>query len=115
MPGYQRLTIGRGATWQTTLEVRDDAGALVVLAGATALMQVRATTPTVNPPLEVLSTTNGRIAVVDPGTLLLRLTAAETLALAWSYGVYDVLLTQGATVTALLGGEIFVDPLVTRA
>jgi hypothetical protein len=117
MPGvasYQRFVLARGATWQTTVEVRDAAGGLIDLTGAGVVMQVRTVAAAADPVLLELSTGNGRISVANPGTLVLRLTGAETDALPWSHGVYDVRLTLADQTMVLLRGEMLIDPTVTR-
>lgn len=114
MTSYQRFVIPRGASWRDTLEVRDDDGVLVPLAGAVVVMQVRDVADAANPALIELSTTNGRISIAGTGVLQLALTAVETAALSWSHGVYDVRMTLAGQTTVLVRGEMLIDPTVTR-
>jgi len=98
-----------GTGIMTTFPVTD-------LTGYTADLQVRAApgSPTV---LIELSTTNGGITL-DPttGTVTLNVSAAQTAALAWSQGVYDLLLTSSTGfVTRLAQGNVIVTQDVTRS
>jgi hypothetical protein len=111
--GYQRIVITKGATWETDIEVQDEVGDPMVLTGASAAMQIRATLDNPAVLLE-LTTGNGRIEIAGPGALVLLLTAEETAAQGWDHGVYDLRMTIADQVSVLLRGEILIDPVVTR-
>lgn len=57
---------------------------------------------------------NGTISITRDGQFQLVLTAAETALLAWSEGVYDIEIVDGATVVRIIEGSILVSPEVTR-
>ncbi len=116
--GRHDFTIEQGATWRTTIEWRDEVGALVPLAGYQARMQARRATDTPEVLVE-LTTENGRIALASPGVIALTLPAADTAALDWRTAGrsarYDLeLVAPDGTVTRLLKGTLSLDPEVTK-
>ena len=110
------LTILQGATFVHPLVWKAGVPAVPVdLTGCSARMQVRAQVPSADVLLE-LTTDNGRIELgTTDGAITLKLTAAETAALAWQRGVYDLeIVHSDASVRRLLEGSIKVKPEVTR-
>lgn len=114
-----KLQIDQGATFAKTVtwQVRNPPApaAPVDLTGCVARMQVRQTvaSPTV---LLELTTENGRIALGDAsGTISLRVEAADTQALTWTAGFFDLEIEfADGTVRRLLAGSVTVSPEVTR-
>lgn len=85
------------------------------LVGYTARMQVRPSYTSDTILLE-LTTTNGRIIIDEPNkTIELRVDAADTEALTWKYGVYDLeMVSPAAYVVQLLRGNINVKNEATK-
>lgn len=84
----------------------------VDLAGATARMQVRAGIG--GALLLELTTENGGLAITGPGTLTRTLSAAQTAALTWTEGVYDLEIEYpDGTVQRYLQGAVTVSREVT--
>lgn len=111
--GQHDFEIKQGATFTRTLTISDD-GTARNLTGYTARMSIRRGA---NDATELLSMTTGnaRIAIIAlSGVVTLTLTAAETAALTWLRGVYDLELVSGTIVTRILEGAITVSPEVTR-
>ena len=88
----------------------------VDLTGCTARMHVRDAVASADV-LLALTTENGRITLGGTaGTVTLQLSAAETAAITWQRGVYDLeIVHANATVRRLLAGTIKLSPEVTRA
>ena len=117
MAAFRRpLTILQGETFSHQLVWKAGVPAVPVdLTGCSARMQVRSVVTSGAVLLE-LTTGNGRIALGGlDGTLTLQLTAAETEALTWRNGVYDLeLVHPGGQVRRLAEGSVKVKPEVTR-
>jgi hypothetical protein len=55
------------------------------------------------------------VAAGPPGVIAITVTAAQTAAMAWKHGVYDLeLVSPNGTVERLLKGDVVVDFEVTR-
>ena len=109
---YWKITIEQGATWTTTLTLADRD-----LTGCTARMQIRETAPSPSPLLSLTSSPAAGIVITPgpPGIIAVTITAAQTTALTWKTGVYDLeLVSAGGIVERLLKGDVVVDPEVTR-
>ena len=110
MAAFSEIVIEQGATFNTTINVEDTAGAAVNLFGYTANSMMRksyystsATTITST----VTGTANGEV------TLLV--SAANTAALTPGRYVYDVIITSPTSVvTRVVEGIVTVLPSVTR-
>lgn len=112
--GTWNILIEQGATFDTTLTWKDEAGTPVNLTGYTARMQIRPEVGSSTVTLD-LTTANGRIALGGAaGTIRLTIDAATTAALLPSVQVHDLELVVGSTVTRLLRGSVTIDPEVTR-
>lgn len=84
----------------------------VDLAGATARMQIRAGVG--GALLLELNTENGGLAITGPGTLTRTMSAAQTAALTWTDGVYDLEVEYAdGTVQRYLQGSVTVSREVT--
>lgn len=114
-PTYNFKPVVQGADWSVTLTVSDENGNPKDLSGYSAKMQVRAE-PNSSVLIELTSTPAAGITVTGvSGTIGIVMTAAETAALTFQHGIYDVMLTSGAgVVTYLLRGEFTLLPRVTR-
>ncbi|HXH24529.1 MAG TPA: hypothetical protein VNI78_04720 [Vicinamibacterales bacterium] len=113
--GQLPLEILQGETLVKPMTWYDEAGQPVDLTGYTARMQARERhgSPTV---LLELTTENGGIQLGGPsGTITLSMSAAQTAALTWRRGVYDLeLVSPAGVVTRLIEGVITVVPEVTQ-
>lgn len=110
------LTVYQGATFRRVITWSAGTPAVPVsLVGCTARMQVREKLDAPAVLLE-LTTENGRIVLGGlAGTVTLVLTAAETEALTWRSGVYDLEIEfPSGDVRRLLAGTVRVVPEVTR-
>jgi hypothetical protein len=115
-PFRVNLTIYQGSTFLKTLTWKTgEPAAPVDLTGCSARMQVRQPLDSSVVLLE-LTTGNGRIALGGAaGTVELSMTAADTAALTWPYGVYDLeIVHPGGDVRRLLAGKVKVVLEVTR-
>lgn len=84
----------------------------VDMTGATARMDIRDSNGAL---LLSLTTENGRLVIAAPGRLIITLTAAETAAIAWSAGVYDLeLQMSNGDVTRWAQGSVSVSREVTH-
>lgn len=118
--GKLNLKIEQGATFKRLLQWKaGDPAVPVDLTGYVARMQVRGEQAASSVLLE-LTTANGGIAITDAaqGKFELRIKAADTSALTFDSGVYDLEMVApdgpDNTVTRLLAGSVSVSPEVTR-
>ncbi|GAA4626653.1 hypothetical protein GCM10023196_035750 [Actinoallomurus vinaceus] len=108
------ITIEQGATWRTTLTVKDATGAAVDLTGYSARMQIRPSVESTTVLLE-LATGSGITITGPAGQIALVITATATTGINWTGAVYDLELTApGGDVTRLLQGRVALSPEVTR-
>lgn len=105
--GEINLIIEQFASWSLDLTVTDAAGAPYDLTGAGARMQIRAATG--GDLFVELSTAGGEITIPAPATdgkIELRLTPAETGALAFGSGLFDLLIDEvGGDVLRIIQGR----------
>lgn len=119
MPGKLNLKINRGETFRHLLKWQDANEAPIDLTGYSARMHVRSSVDAPTTLLE-LTTANNKISFpnADQGEILLHLTAAETAALTWDTGVYDlelvIVIALVEEVTRLVEGKVTVTKEVTR-
>jgi hypothetical protein len=109
------FVIEQGSTLDKAFVWKDSAGAVINLSGYTARMQIRQTVSSSTVLLE-LTTLNNRI-IITPGEGKVRLlvAAADTAAITWQRGKYDLeLMSSTGTVTRLLYGDVEVSREVTR-
>lgn len=110
--GHYNLVIEAGANFERvfTWSTIDN------LTGYTARAYIRGSADASGSPLLELTTENGRITLGGVlKTITLRLTDAETAALAWSDGAWDLeMISGGGIVTRLLEGIVTVRGNVTR-
>jgi hypothetical protein len=119
MPGKLNLKINRGETFRHILKWQDANETPIDLTGYTARMHIRSSIDAPTTLLE-LTTSNNKISFPNAleGEILLKLTAAETAALTWDTGVYDlelvILVSAVEEVTRLVEGKVTVTKEVTR-
>ena len=110
MAAFTELLIEQGATFSTTVNVEDTAGAAINLYGYSAASQMRksyyATSNTT-----ITSTITGNAN----GEITLSMTSANTSALTPGRYVYDLLITApDTTKTRVVEGIVIVSPGVTQ-
>ena len=110
MAAFTELLIEQGATFSTTVNVEDTAGAAINLFGYSASSQMRksyyATSNTI-----ITSTITGNAN----GEITLSMTAANTANLTPGRSVFDLLITSPTGVkTRVIEGVIVISPGVTR-
>lgn len=101
------LVMVQGATFEKTFEWKDSTKTAINLTGYTARLQIRSDTDSSTTLIE-LTTENGRITLNDPtsGSIKLYISAADTAALTFNTGVYDLELQHIAS------GRTIVDNIV---
>lgn len=110
MAAFSELLIEQGATFSTTVNVEDSAGASINLAGYSASSQMRKS---------YYATSNSTITATVTGTangeITLSMTAANTASLTPGRYVYDLLITApDTTKTRVVEGIVIVSPGVTQ-
>lgn len=113
--GTYNFTIEQGTTFSREIVWKDDQDNPIDVTGYTARMQIRSSVADATVLLE-LTSENGRITVgTTDGKFTLSITDADTTAITWASGVYDLEVIDGSSdVTRLLKGTITVDKEVTR-
>jgi hypothetical protein len=107
---FTELLIEQGATFSTTVNVSDSAGAAVNLYGYTASSQMRKSFyATSNTTISAVVTSNAS------GEITLSMTAANTANLTPGRSVFDLLITAPSGIkTRVIEGIIVISPGVTR-
>lgn len=102
------IVIDQNSTFNTEIDLTDDAGNALDLAGYSAKSQIRRWYTSTSPTAEFDVTLSG-------GSLLLSLTANSTANLIYGRYVYDVTLTDSSNnVTRVVEGIVTVTPGVSR-
>lgn len=109
------MQITKGAKFVRTFVIQKN-GVDLDMTGYSARLQVRVT---VNDPTALLTLTVGdglTITAGPPGKITITLTNAQTAALAWTTGVYDIRIVEpdGDVLEPPFGGTITVVPMVTQ-
>ena len=113
------LVMVQGATFEKACEYKDSTKTSIDLAGYTARLQVRSDTDASTTLIE-LTTENGRITLNDPttGVIQLYISAADTAALTFNTGVYDLEIQHVASgrtiVENIVYGNVSLRKNVTR-
>jgi hypothetical protein len=109
------FVIEQGSTLDKAFVWKDSTGTVINLSGYTARMQIRQTVSSTTVLLE-LTTLNNRIIITpSEGKIRLLVAAADTGAITWQRGKYDLeLVSSTGTVTRLLYGDVEVSREVTR-
>ena len=114
MASRLNITVKQHATFNKRFVWRDKNGRAVNLTGWTAKLQVRSVPASPDVLLE-FSTTNGRIALYQNGTIELMMSDEDTGQLAFKNGAYDLVLeTPTGEKIRLLEGKLTVSDGVTR-
>lgn len=110
MAAFTELLIEQGATFSTTVNVEDTAGAAINLTGYSASSQMRKSYyATSNTTITSIVTGNAN------GEITLSMTAANTAALTPGRQVFDLLITSPTGIkTRVVEGIIVISPGVTQ-
>lgn len=103
------LVIDQGSTFSADLNLTDENGDVLDLAGYTANSQIRKWYTSTSASAEFTTDIN-----VPEGIVTLSLTAEETGNLTAGRYVYDVEINNGSTVSRIVEGIVTVTPQVTR-
>ena len=99
----------QGSTYSFTITITDsDTGAVYPLTGATAAAKIRETAASTTSFAFTCNVTEAT------GVITVSMTATETAAITIENGVWDIELTEGATVTRLCEGTVYIKPEVTK-
>ena len=110
MAAFSEIVIEQGATFSTTINVEDTAGAAINLFGYTANSMMRKSYYS-SSATTITSTVTG----IANGEITLGVTAANTASLTPGRYVYDVIITSPSSiVTRVIEGIVTVLPSVTR-
>lgn len=112
--GKWDFTLEQGADFGVTITWQDANGSAINVTGYTARMKIKES-KTSTATLISLTTENGRISLGgSAGTVTLSISAADTAALDFDTGVYDLeLVGGGGTVTRLVEGVVYFSKEVT--
>ena len=108
---YAELTVDQGSTFESTIDLVTDDGAVINVAGYVFTGQIRksyySTNPTANLTLSIVDAANGNVKV--------SITAANTANIKAGRYLYDIkMIDTSNTVTRLVEGVITITPQVTR-
>lgn len=110
--GIYNLEILQGETFEKRITWKDQSGNVVDLSGYSAKMQIRNSKSQTAPLIVELSTTNGKIVIVD-NVIIITIAASETASMNFTIGYYDLELTKASVVKRLLQGSVTLDVGVT--
>jgi len=108
---YAELTVDQGSTFESTIDLVTDDGAVINVTGYTFTGQIRksyySTNPTANLTMTIVDAANGNVKV--------SMTAANTANIKAGRYLYDIKMTDTSNiVTRLVEGVITITPQVTR-
>lgn len=108
---YAELTVDQGSTFESTIDLVSDDGAVINVAGYVFTGQIRksyySTNPTANLTLTILDAANGNVKV--------SMSAATTANIKAGRYLYDIKMVDTSnSVTRLVEGVITITPQVTR-
>lgn len=108
---YAELTVDQGSTFESTIDLVTDDGAVINVAGYVFTGQIRksyySTNPTANLTLSIVDAANGNVKV--------SISAANTANIKAGRYLYDIKMKDTSnTVTRLVEGIITITPQVTR-
>lgn len=113
------ITIRKYATFRLPLQIKNGTGESATpapLTGITPRMQIRASADATEILMD-FTVANGRIEIVDAaqGQIMLRISRADTAAIGWATGVYDLLLIDSENEgKRILEGTVTASQGVTR-
>ena len=110
--GQLNILIEQGATFSKSLTIYSSGTTPLNLTGKTLRGVVRYRLQDASPALTFTFTLGNQST--NPGTVTMTAAATLTDALTQSKGVYDVELVDGATITRLLEGDVFISLSVSR-
>ena len=108
---YAELTVDQGSTFESTIDLVSDNGAVINVAGYVFTGQIRksyySTNPTANLTLAIMDAANGNVKV--------SMTAATTANIKAGRYLYDIKMVDTSnSATRLVEGVITITPQVTR-
>lgn len=108
---YAELTVDQGSTFESTIDLVTDDGAVINVAGYVFTGQIRksyySTNPTANLTLTIVDAANGNVKV--------SMSAATTANIKAGRYLYDIkMVDTSSSVTRLVEGIITITPQVTR-
>ena len=108
---YAELTVDQGSTFESTIDLVTDDGAVINVTGYAFTGQIRksyySTNPTANLTLSIVDAANGNVKV--------SISAANTANIKAGRYLYDIKMRDTSnTVTRLVEGVITITPQVTR-
>ncbi len=105
----------QAATWQFSDATWKDAnGNPVDMTGYTARMQIRPDHSSTSSAYDVLSTTDGTIALGSNGVIAINVPASRTVRYSWGVGYYDLkVMSLAGVVTTLLAGRVMPNQAAT--
>ena len=109
MAAFSEIVIEQGATFNTTINVEDTAGAAINLYGYTANSMMRKSYYSTS-----ATTITSTVTGTANGEVTLTVSATNTASLTPGRYVYDVEIVDGSEVTRVLEGIITITPEVTR-
>lgn len=114
--GKLNIVIEQGATFEVPLIWKDETGSEVAgLSAWDARMQVRSPLSSPEILLELTVDNGGIIMGLNPGEIKLFISDADTAAIDWLAGVYNLeVISPSGSVTRLLKGNVKIDLEVTR-
>lgn len=108
---YAELTLDQGTTFETTIDLVDDTGVAINVAGYVFSGQIRKSYYSSNPTANLVIT----ISNAASGNVNISLDAANTSNIAAGRYLYDIKMTDTQnTVTRIVEGVITVTPQVTK-
>jgi hypothetical protein len=110
------LEITQGTTFNETVEIKDDLGVAENLTGSSFLLQIREYAFSVD--YLISATDSNSLLEVTPllGVVNIKLPPTETNKLIYNRASYDLIQTKpSGEKIRILGGEVKVQPLVSRA
>lgn len=110
--GIYNLEILQGETFEKRITWKDKSGNVVDLSGYSAKMQIRNSKSQTALLIIELSTTNGKITIVD-NVIIITISASETASMNFTTAYYDLELTKASVVKRLLQGSVTLDVGVT--
>lgn len=108
---YAELTVDQGATFESTLDLTNDDGSAINVAGYVFSGQIRKSYYSVNPTANLTIT----VSSAANGNLVISLNSATTTNIKAGRYLYDVKMTSpSSTVTRIVEGIITITPQVTK-
>lgn len=114
MAGSYNFTIEQGATFQRTLNWKDEAGTPIDLTNYTARMHIKYGSRTGKLARELTTENDGIILDNVQNSITLSIPATQTANFLVDSCVYDLEMVNGERVIRLLEGSIIISPEVTR-